>query len=214
MRTRVSPSTGRRYPLTMICAGYRLARSSVYAARPHPTGAPAVRQARAEGGGERCRARRGHPGGACGVSVPRRGLPEGPGAPGASRPGRRGQARPPTDARSRAAGAPAPRPAQWQPGPRRDDYHRPARRDVGDGGHALLHGAGRLVLVLWGRPITGSTKSLGGTPPSAATAGPPSSRSARAFGTPSGALPRTSPGGSCCAVTGGRNTLPTHGSTR
>ena len=37
MRTRVSPSTGRRYPLTMICAGYRLARSSVYAARPHPT---------------------------------------------------------------------------------------------------------------------------------------------------------------------------------
>ncbi len=31
MRGGVSPSTGRRYPLTMICTGLRVARSSVYA---------------------------------------------------------------------------------------------------------------------------------------------------------------------------------------
>ena len=34
MRGRRSPGTGRRYPLTMICATYRLARSSVYATAP------------------------------------------------------------------------------------------------------------------------------------------------------------------------------------
>ena len=33
MSGQVSPSTGRRYPLTMICQIYRLARSSIYAAR-------------------------------------------------------------------------------------------------------------------------------------------------------------------------------------
>ena len=37
MRQRRSPSTGRRYPLTLICATYRLARSSVYAG---PSAAP------------------------------------------------------------------------------------------------------------------------------------------------------------------------------
>jgi putative transposase len=38
MRALVSPSTGQRYPLTMICAVFRVARSSVYAARaPRPT---------------------------------------------------------------------------------------------------------------------------------------------------------------------------------
>ena len=37
MRGRRSPGTGRRYPLTMICATYRLARSSVYAG---PSAAP------------------------------------------------------------------------------------------------------------------------------------------------------------------------------
>jgi putative transposase len=42
MRRHRSPSTGRRYPLTMICGVYRLARSSVYAA-----GAAPVRAARA-----------------------------------------------------------------------------------------------------------------------------------------------------------------------
>src|SRR5262252_8803348 len=37
MRQQRSPGTGRRYPLTMICAVYRLARSSVYAAGCQPT---------------------------------------------------------------------------------------------------------------------------------------------------------------------------------
>lgn len=41
MRGHVSPSTGRRYPLTMLCAAWRVARSSVYAARPPSPGAPA-----------------------------------------------------------------------------------------------------------------------------------------------------------------------------
>ena len=41
MRTRTSPSTGRRYPLTMICAGYRLPRASVYAALAQPVRPPA-----------------------------------------------------------------------------------------------------------------------------------------------------------------------------
>ena len=45
MRGRRSPGTGRRYPLTMICATYRLARSSVYAG---PSAAP--REPRASGG--------------------------------------------------------------------------------------------------------------------------------------------------------------------
>jgi hypothetical protein len=33
MKTAVSPSTGRRYPLTMVCGAFRVPRSSVYAAR-------------------------------------------------------------------------------------------------------------------------------------------------------------------------------------
>jgi hypothetical protein len=33
MKSAVSPSTGRRYPLTMVCAAFRVPRSSVYAAR-------------------------------------------------------------------------------------------------------------------------------------------------------------------------------------
>ena len=41
MRGRRSPGTGRRYPLTMICATYRLARSSVYAG---PAAAPRERR--------------------------------------------------------------------------------------------------------------------------------------------------------------------------
>ena len=36
MRARISPSTGRRYPLTRICGVYRLARSSVYAMQSAP----------------------------------------------------------------------------------------------------------------------------------------------------------------------------------
>ena len=37
MRTHISPSTGRRYPLALICRVYGLARSTVYADRPAPT---------------------------------------------------------------------------------------------------------------------------------------------------------------------------------
>jgi putative transposase len=44
MRQQRSPGTGRRYPLTMICAVYRLARSSVYATVPAPPpGSPGKR---------------------------------------------------------------------------------------------------------------------------------------------------------------------------
>jgi hypothetical protein len=35
----VSPSTGRRYPLTMLCASFHVARSSVYAAAASPPSA-------------------------------------------------------------------------------------------------------------------------------------------------------------------------------
>jgi len=41
MRGGVSPSTGRRYPLTMVCAVFRVARSTVYAA-PAPRSAAAL----------------------------------------------------------------------------------------------------------------------------------------------------------------------------
>ncbi len=41
MRACVSPTTGRRYPLTMICAVWRMARSSVYAAASPAAGLPA-----------------------------------------------------------------------------------------------------------------------------------------------------------------------------
>jgi putative transposase len=41
MRSGLSPATGRRYPLTMICAAFRVPRSSVYAAAtPRPPTAP------------------------------------------------------------------------------------------------------------------------------------------------------------------------------
>jgi len=40
----LSPSTHRRYPLTMICAVYRLARSSVYATTPAAARSPAPRK--------------------------------------------------------------------------------------------------------------------------------------------------------------------------
>ncbi len=36
MKQQRSPGTGHRYPLTMICQVYRLARSSVYAAGAAP----------------------------------------------------------------------------------------------------------------------------------------------------------------------------------
>ena len=44
MRACVSPSTGRRYPLTMVCTVWRVARSSVYAAAPSPSASPPGRR--------------------------------------------------------------------------------------------------------------------------------------------------------------------------
>jgi transposase InsO family protein len=44
VRAQVSPSTGRRYPLTMVCQVWRVARSSVYAASPRMPAAPAGRR--------------------------------------------------------------------------------------------------------------------------------------------------------------------------
>ena len=46
MRRAVSPRTGRRYPLTMICAVLRVPRSTVYLARTAPPGAPVPRAKR------------------------------------------------------------------------------------------------------------------------------------------------------------------------
>jgi putative transposase len=43
MRQQRSPGTGRRYPLTMICAVYRLACSAVYAAPAAPAVLPGKR---------------------------------------------------------------------------------------------------------------------------------------------------------------------------
>ena len=45
MRTHVSPGTGRRYPLTLICQVFRICRSSVCAAQrpPASAGAPGKR---------------------------------------------------------------------------------------------------------------------------------------------------------------------------
>jgi putative transposase len=40
MKGVVSPGTGRRYPLTMICTAWRVPRSSVYATAPAPTAGP------------------------------------------------------------------------------------------------------------------------------------------------------------------------------
>jgi hypothetical protein len=36
MRAQVSPGTGRRYPLALICQAFRVPRSSVYAAQAPP----------------------------------------------------------------------------------------------------------------------------------------------------------------------------------
>jgi putative transposase len=45
VRGQVSPSTGQRYPLTLICQVFHVARSSVYAAQvpPAPAGPPGKR---------------------------------------------------------------------------------------------------------------------------------------------------------------------------
>ena len=48
MKGRLSPGTQRPYPLTMICAVYRVPRSSVYAAASAPGTVAAGEQAGAE----------------------------------------------------------------------------------------------------------------------------------------------------------------------
>ena len=148
MKGRVSPSPQRAYPLTMICAVYRVPRSSVYAAerRPAPSASaplpgpkPPAQRRRGGGGDSRDPGR---------VPLPWRRLSQSASALGPSRPADRGQARPAAHARPRVAGAAPPGAAEWQPGPRRHHHHRPAGRDVGHGRPALLHRARGLVLVL------------------------------------------------------------------
>jgi transposase len=90
---RVSPGTGRPYPVTLLCAAMRAPRSSVYAAAGRRAGGQ--REARAEDGAAgRCLGRR-DPRGAIGVLLPQRGASEGPRA--APRPGH------PRGAQARAA---------------------------------------------------------------------------------------------------------------
>src|SRR5437867_3200991 len=132
MSGRVSPSTGRRYPLTMVCAVFRVARSTVYAtpaARPAVTmgkrgpktatsDAELVAAIRAvlaatpfHGEGYRkVRARLAHRGHAVGGKrvLPHASAPTpGPATPGAT---------------------------EWRPGARRHDHHDAAGRDVGHRG--------------------------------------------------------------------------------
>src|SRR5712692_6121979 len=123
MKGRVSAGTQRPYPLTMICAVYRVPRSSVYAAGA-PTGPPA----RASKPGPKTDPRDGEV-----VEAIRAVL----------------AACPFHGEGYRKVRAP-PGAAEWQPGPRRHDHHRPPRCDVGDRCDALLHRARRLVLVLRG----------------------------------------------------------------
>src|SRR5215467_7766517 len=110
MRGTVSAATGRRYPLTTICAIFRVSHSTVYRRLAPASSAPPVAAKRgpktrwSDAGG-----RRGNPHGAGGDSVPRRRLSEGPGSPGPSGPGHRRERRLALDARASAARTPAPR---------------------------------------------------------------------------------------------------------
>jgi len=143
MRGTVSAATGRRYPLTMICAIFRVSHSTVYRTLAPASSAPPVAAKRgpktrwSDAGG-----RRGNPHGAGGDSVPRRRLSEGPGSPGPSGPGHRRETRLALDARASAARTPAPRTAEWRPGARRDDHHDATGSDVGYRCDTVLHGGG------------------------------------------------------------------------
>ena len=104
MRERRSPGTGRRYPLTMICTTYRLARSSVYATAPAASAEPRGKRGpktpisrRSVAGGDPRR-----PGG---VSVSWGGLSQGARAARAPRARGERQARAAADACARPAGA-------------------------------------------------------------------------------------------------------------
>ena len=146
MRQRRSPGTGRRYPLTMICATYRLARSSVYAGRGR--GAEADGQTGAEDRDQRRRVGDGDPRRPGGVSVSWGGLSQGARAARPPRLCRERQAGAAPDARARPAGPAPPGPAERQSGARWHDHHGSARRDVGHRWHAVLHRARGVVLVL------------------------------------------------------------------
>jgi hypothetical protein len=146
MRGAVSSATGRRYPLTMICAVFHVRHSTVYRTLAPAVSAPPV-AARAEDAVERCRRRRGDPRGAGGEPVPRRRLSEGPRPLGPSGPGHRRETRVALDARVPPARAPAARTAQWRSGARRHDHHQAPGRDLGHRRDAVLHRGGWLVLV-------------------------------------------------------------------
>src|SRR5437660_3239157 len=147
MRGGVSPSTGRRYPLTMVCAVFRVARSTVYAA-PAPRSAAALgkrgpQTATSDAalvvairavlaatpfhgeGYRKIRARLAHRGFAIGGKRVLRLL-------------RQHQLLAP-----RRLGPP-----KWGSRARRYDHDGAAGRDVGHRRDALLHRGGRLVLVL------------------------------------------------------------------
>ena len=119
MRGAVRPGTGRPYPLTMICAVWRVSRSTVSQAMAPARSRPSSGRSATEDDGQRCeiieairavlvatpfhgegyrkvRARLAHGGSPCVPAV---------------------------DARPSAARAAAPRAPQRRPGPRGDDHH-------------------------------------------------------------------------------------------
>jgi hypothetical protein len=124
MRGAVSPGTGRRYPLTMICAALRVPRSTVYVAMAPGPVAPIIRAKRgpktAVSNAEIVEAIR-----AVLAATPFHG--EGyrkvRGAAGASGPGHRRQARLAVDADASPARPAALGTAEWQSGACRHDHH-------------------------------------------------------------------------------------------
>ena len=163
-RTRVSPGTGRLYPLTMICEVWRVGRSTVYAARDREEsdGPAGLEEARTEDEAERRGVGGGDPTGAEGERLPGRRPPEGPG-PSESRGDRCGQEpRAAADAGEWAAGPRTARKAPaWGPEPQRPDHDGCAERAVGYGRDAVLHEGGWVVLVLRGGWITASQDVVG-----------------------------------------------------
>ena len=126
MRSVVSPGTGRRYPLTMVCAVLRVPRSTVYVAMAPGPVAPIIRAKRgpktAVSNAEIVEAIR-----AVLAATPFHG--EGyrkvRGAAGASGPGHRREARLVVDTSASPACPAALGPAEWRSGVRRHDHHRP-----------------------------------------------------------------------------------------
>jgi len=130
MRAMVSPGTGQRYPVTMMCAVFRATLDRLTGDRVGAGRAGRPEKAGAEDEDERSQVRRGDSGDPRGDAVPSRGLSEGPGALGPSRPRRRRQACAAPHA-ARAPGATPAAAAERLSGARRHDRHGAARRDVG-----------------------------------------------------------------------------------